>query len=60
MDNGQEKEQANFEAFQNWIAIQTDENFKQIVYRGNLNHGELLKPVALLNQFCHIGVEFVV
>lgn len=38
--NGQEKAQLNLETFGVWQATQTDDDFKQIIFRGQLNRGE--------------------
>ena len=47
MANGQEKSRLNFVAFQRWAATQTDEDFQQIVHRGQLNRGELAKAIGI-------------
>ena len=44
--NGQQKAQQNLNNFQAWVATQTDDDFKQIVVRGNLNRGEVAKAVG--------------
>ena len=36
MASGQQKAQQNLEAFEVWKATQTDDDFKQIVFRGQL------------------------
>ncbi len=46
MQNGKQKAQKNLEAFQLWSATQTDNDFKQIIYRGQLNRGEIAKAVG--------------
>lgn len=54
MANGQEKGKENLAAFKAWIANQTDEDFKQIIYRGHLNRGEIAIAIgcgkSALNQ----------
>jgi len=54
MANGQQKSQQNLDAFQAWVATQQDEDFKQIVFRGQLNRIEVAKAVgcgkSALNQ----------
>ncbi|WED21570.1 hypothetical protein L3Q72_13205 [Vibrio sp. JC009] len=54
MANGQQKAQQNLEAFEVWKATQTNDDFKQIVFRGQLNRGEVAKAVgcgkSALNQ----------
>ncbi|WP_086480466.1 VPA1267 family protein [Oceanospirillum sanctuarii] len=47
MANGQEKARLNLAAFQRWIATQTDEDFKQIIFRGQLNRGEIAKATGI-------------
>tara|TARA_R110002012_G_scaffold275842_2_gene462544 strand:- start:810 stop:1250 length:441 start_codon:yes stop_codon:yes gene_type:complete len=44
--NGQQKAQENLEAFEVWQATQTDDDFKQIVFGGKLNRGEVAKGVG--------------
>lgn len=41
MASGQQKTQQNLEAFEVWKATQTDDEFKQIVFRGQLNRTEV-------------------
>lgn len=52
--NGQQKAQQNLEAFKVWQATQTDDDFKQIIHRGQLNRGEIANAVgcgkSALNQ----------
>jgi hypothetical protein len=36
MSNGQERARQNLSAFQSWVATQTDDDFKQILHRGQL------------------------
>lgn len=54
MANGQQKAKQNLDNFQIWVATQTDEDFKQIIFRGQLNRGEIAKAVgcgkSALNQ----------
>lgn len=54
MANGQQKAKQNLNSFQTWVATQTDEDFKQIIFRGQLNRGEIAKAVgcgkSALNQ----------
>lgn len=54
MANGQQRAQQNLEAFEVWQATQTDDDFKQITYKGKLNRIEVAKSVgcgkSALNQ----------
>ncbi|MCF4176416.1 VPA1267 family protein [Vibrio sp. McD22-P3] len=54
MASGQQKAQQNLEAFEVWKATQTDDDFKQIVFRGQLNRIEVAKGIgcgkSALNQ----------
>ena len=54
MASGQQKAQQNLEAFEVWQATQTDDDFKQIAFRGQLNRIEVAKGVgcgkSALNQ----------
>lgn len=54
MANGQQKAEQNLDAFITWSATQSDEDFKQIIFRGQLNRGEVAKAVgcgkSALNQ----------
>ncbi|WP_439146946.1 VPA1267 family protein [Vibrio sp.] len=54
MASGQQKAQQNLESFEVWKATQTDDDFKQIVFRGQLNRIEVAKGVgcgkSALNQ----------
>ncbi|EGQ9278314.1 hypothetical protein L3I77_000724 [Vibrio vulnificus] len=54
MANGQQKAQQNLEAFEVWKATQTDDDLKQIVFRGQLNRIEVAKGIgcgkSALNQ----------
>ena len=42
----QQKAQQNLEAFAVWRATQTDDDFKQIIFRGQLNRGEVAKAIG--------------
>ncbi len=46
MASGQQKAQQNLEAFEVWKATQTDDEFKQIVFRGQLNKIEVAKGIG--------------
>ena len=46
MANGQERAQQNVFAFDQWVATQTDDDFRQIVHRGQLNRGEVAKAIG--------------
>tara|TARA_R110001592_G_scaffold356543_2_gene658684 strand:- start:57272 stop:57706 length:435 start_codon:yes stop_codon:yes gene_type:complete len=52
--NGQQKAQQNVDAFLAWAATQSDDNFKQITFRGQLNRLEIAKAIgcgkSALNQ----------
>ncbi len=54
MASGKQKAQQNLKAFEVWQATQTDEDFKQITFRGQLNRIEVAKGVgcgkSALNQ----------
>ncbi|MCC4854349.1 VPA1267 family protein [Vibrio lentus] len=54
MASGQQKAQQNLEAFEVWKATQTDDDFKQIMFRGQLNRNEVAKGIgcgkSALNQ----------
>ncbi len=54
MASGQQKAQQNLEAFEVWKATQTDDDLKQIVFRGQLNRIEVAKGIgcgkSALNQ----------
>ncbi len=54
MASGQQKAQQNLEAFEVWKATQTDDDFKQIVFRSQLNRIEVAKGIgcgkSALNQ----------
>ncbi|MBB1441110.1 hypothetical protein H5202_21165 [Shewanella sp. SG41-4] len=46
MANGQQKAQHNLDSFIVWTATQQDDDFKNIVYRGQLNRGEIAKAIG--------------
>lgn len=46
MASGQQKAQQNLEAFEVWQATQTDDDFKQIAFKGKLNRIEVAKGVG--------------
>lgn len=46
MANGQQKAQQNAAAFQAWSATQSEDDFKQIIFQGQLNRGEIAKAVG--------------
>ncbi len=54
MASGQQKAQQNLEAFEFWKDTQTDDDFKEIVHRGQLNRSEVAKAIgcgkSALNQ----------
>ena len=54
MASGQQTAQHNLEAFKVWVATQSDDDFKQIIYRGQLNRIEVAKGIgcgkSALNQ----------
>ncbi|GGE69672.1 hypothetical protein GCM10011533_22510 [Streptosporangium jomthongense] len=45
--NGKQKAQQNIEAFHAWTATQSDEDYKQIIFRGQLNRGEIAKATGV-------------
>lgn len=47
MASGKDKARLNLAAFQRWVATQTDEDFQQIVHRGQLNRGEVTKAIGI-------------
>ena len=47
MSNGQERARQNLSAFQSWVATQTDDDFKEIIFRGQLNRGEVAKAIGI-------------
>ena len=46
MANGQQKAQQNLDAFHAWVATQTDDDYKQIAFRGQLSRTEVAKAVG--------------
>lgn len=46
MANGQQKAEEYVNNFQIWVSIQTDADFTRIIYRGQLNRGEVAKAVG--------------
>ena len=52
--SGQQKALQNLNDFQMWAATQSNDDFKQIVFRGQLNRGEVAKAIgcgkSALNQ----------
>lgn len=44
--NGQQRAEQNVAAFQSWIATMNDDDFKQIVFRGQLNRAEVAKGIG--------------
>lgn len=54
MASGQQKAQQNLDAFRAWVATQNEDDFKQIVLRGQLNRIEVAKSIgcgrSALNQ----------
>ncbi|MCL1140261.1 VPA1267 family protein [Shewanella pneumatophori] len=46
MASGQQKAQQNLEAFEVWQATQTNDDFKQIIFKGQLNRGEIAKAIG--------------
>ena len=54
MANGQQKAQQNLYAFQAWSATQKDDDYKQIIFNGQLSRTEVAKAVgcgkSALNQ----------
>lgn len=47
MTNGQEKARENLVAFQRWAATKIDDDLKQIVFRGQLNRGEVANAIGI-------------
>lgn len=47
MSSGQQRARQNLSAFQSWVATQTDDDFKQIIFRGQLNRGEVAKAIGI-------------
>lgn len=54
MASGQQKAQQNLDPFLTWSATQTDDDYKQIAFRGQLSRTEVAKAVGFgksaLNQ----------
>lgn len=54
MANGQQKAQQTLEAFELWVSTQSNHDFTQLIYRGQLNRGEIAKAIgcgkSALNQ----------
>ncbi|ELA8169751.1 hypothetical protein V9657_002485 [Vibrio vulnificus] len=46
MANGRQKAQENLKAFEIWEATQTDDDLKQIVFRGQLNRIEVAQRIG--------------
>lgn len=46
MASGQQKAQQNLLAFQTWASTQSDDDFRQIIHRGQLNRGEIAKATG--------------
>lgn len=46
MANGQQKAQQNLDAFHIWAATQSEEDFTQITFRGQLNRGEIANAIG--------------
>tara|TARA_Y100000310_G_scaffold100423_2_gene98302 strand:- start:10833 stop:11270 length:438 start_codon:yes stop_codon:yes gene_type:complete len=47
MANGQQLGQENIAKFELWVATQTDDDFKQIIHRGQLNRGTIAKEANI-------------
>ena len=47
MASGRQKAQQNLEAFEAWVATQTDDDFRQIIHRGQLNRGEVAMAIGI-------------
>lgn len=45
--NGQQLGQQNIAKFETWVATQTDDDFKQIIHRGQLNRGTIAKEADI-------------
>lgn len=50
MANGRQRAQQNLDAFQVWVATQQDDDFKQIVFRGQLNRIGVAKAVGCVKS----------
>jgi hypothetical protein len=46
MANGIQKGDDNLASFQEWVATQSNDDFKQIIYRGALNRAEIAKAIG--------------
>lgn len=46
MASGQQKAQQNVNSFLIWKATQSDDDFRQIIFRGSLNRGEIAKAIG--------------
>jgi predicted RNase H-like nuclease (RuvC/YqgF family) len=46
MANGQQKAKQNLDSFLVWAATQSNDDFKQILFNGKLNRGEIAKAVG--------------
>jgi hypothetical protein len=46
MANGRQLAEQNIAAFEAWVATQSDEDFAQIIFQGNLNRMEVAKGVG--------------
>ena len=46
MANGQQRAQQNLDAFLQWQATQSNDDFKQITLKGQLNRTEIAKAVG--------------
>ncbi len=47
MASGQQLGQENIAKFETWVATQTDDDFKQIIHRGQLNRGTIAKEANI-------------
>ena len=46
MGSGAEKAKEYVRAFELWMATQTDDDYQQIIHRGNLSRGEIVKAIG--------------
>ncbi|WP_324034933.1 VPA1267 family protein [Aeromonas caviae] len=46
MASGTEKAKATVQAFELWMATQTDETYRQLSYRGSLSRSEITKAIG--------------
>ena len=46
MGSGAEKAKEYVRAFELWMATQTDDDYQQIIHRGNLSRGEIAKAIG--------------